>query len=938
LLWLLADFCSAVTPEELQKIEDAAPAKAPAQPKQPRKLLVFNLCNGFKHSSIPYWDQALQIMGRKTGAYQVVVSSDMAVFKQESLKQFDAVCLNNTTKLDFADPQLRKGLMDFVTDGKGLIGIHAASDNFYDWPEAAEMIGAQFSGHPWTSGGTWAIKIDDPQHPLTAAFQSKGFKVNDELYRTDGPLYSRNKQRVVLSLDMSDQATAGVKDFKDGDDDTGISWVKTFGRGRVFYCSLGHNHHIIWNAPILQHYLAGIQFALGDLKADAMPAGKNGLDELLPEIAKYEYGQSRRALTALDDLVRDAHGSAQKMKEIEKAFIGLLGSDATDAGKQYICRKLSIIGTEASVPTLAKMLTQKATSKIEPSDMARYALERIPGLAADKALRQALPGTKGTVKVGIINSIGNRGDKKAVLQLAELAGDSNEEIARAAMSALGKIGGDEAAMALKGAEPQAVGELYMAWADAYLMCADKLSAEGDHGMATRIYRQMYARGKAGPVRSAAFRGLVMLDPERAVRLIVGALKGRDRAMQSVAVGFLREIPGEQIVQAVIKELPSLSVTGQIQLLAALGDRGDASALGVVIDSTKSSEADVRVAAWGAVAALGDASSVDLLAKAAATAKGPEQEAARQGLYRLRGDGVDQKILTSIGQADSRVKVELIRSVGARSMEAGVDTLLQTARDSDAGVRIESIKVLKDAAGPDQLSALVALLQGVKSDTERTEAENTIAAVARKGEDKEWQAVLILSELRSAKDAENRASLLAVLGKIGGSAALGALRQGLSDEDLQIRTAAVRALADWPSAEPMSDLKKVAQSSDDQVCRVLALRAFIRLIGVGERLAEEKLRLYEEAMSLATNANEKKTVLSGVGNVRTFEALQLAAGYLDDSALQAEAEAAVVRIAEATGAAHPQQTKAILAKVKQNSKNDSIRQRAQELIDQIDKKD
>ncbi|MHC4527669.1 MAG: HEAT repeat domain-containing protein, partial [Planctomycetota bacterium] len=217
-------------------------------------------------------------------------------------------------------------------------------------------------------------------------------------------------------------------------------------------------------------------------------------------------------------------------------------------------------------------------------------------------------------------------------------------------------------------------------------------------------------------------------------------------------------------------------------------------------------------------------------------------------------------------------------------------------------------------------------------------ENTIAAVARKGEDKEWQAVLILSELRSAKDAENRASLLAVLGKIGGSAALGALRQGLSDEDLQIRTAAVRALADWPSAEPMSDLKKVAQSSDDQVCRVLALRAFIRLIGVGERLAEEKLRLYEEAMSLATNANEKKTVLSGVGNVRTFEALQLAAGYLDDSALQAEAEAAVVRIAEATGAAHPQQTKAILAKVKQNSKNDSIRQRAQELIDQIDKKD
>ncbi|MHC4658346.1 MAG: ThuA domain-containing protein, partial [Planctomycetota bacterium] len=307
----------AISPEELQKIEDAAPAKATAAPRQARKLLVFDLCNDYKHSSIPYWNKTLEIMGRKTGAYVTVVSNDMSMFKKERLSQFDAVCLNNTTKLDFGNEELRKSLMDFVKGGKGLVGIHAASDNFYDWPEAAEMIGAQFSGHPWTSGGTWAIKIDDPKHPLTAAFSGKGFKIKDELYRTKPPLYSRSKQRVLLSLDMTDEATRNVKGFRPTDMDTGISWVKSYGKGRVFYSSLGHNHDVVWNPAVLQHYIDGIQFALGDLPADTTPRSQRPLGELLAEIAKYEYGQSREPLAELDDLIRSTSDSPEKLREIE---------------------------------------------------------------------------------------------------------------------------------------------------------------------------------------------------------------------------------------------------------------------------------------------------------------------------------------------------------------------------------------------------------------------------------------------------------------------------------------------------------------------------------------------------------------------------------------------------------------------------------------------
>ncbi len=275
----LSVFCLGVVhakgpnPEELKKIKDAMPEKPVVKPEKPRKLLVLNLCQGFKHSSIPYWDAALKIMGEKTGAFTVTITSDLNDLARENLHTYDALCLNNTTHLKLdpkTTPKLCKSLMDFVKGGKGIVGIHAATDNFYKWPEAMEMMGGKFTGHPWGSGGTWAVKIDKPDHPLMKPFKGEGFKIKDEIYRTAPPLYSRGKQLVLMSLDMSDAATA-KRASKPSDKDTGLSWIKKWGKGRVFYGSLGHNHHLTWTQPLLCHYLRGIQFAMGDLKVPTAP-------------------------------------------------------------------------------------------------------------------------------------------------------------------------------------------------------------------------------------------------------------------------------------------------------------------------------------------------------------------------------------------------------------------------------------------------------------------------------------------------------------------------------------------------------------------------------------------------------------------------------------------------------------------------------------------
>ena len=255
---------------ELQLIGDALPEKATAKPAKPRKMLIFWRCEGFFHGSIPRCNEALKLMGKQTGAFDSVVTDDMAAFDPGKLDGFDAVMFNNTTRLKFDDPKRRETLMAFAKSGKGICGIHAATDNFYDWPEAAEMMGGLFHGHPWGGGGTWAFKLDEPNHVINKGFGGKGFWVKDEIYRMRDP-YTREKLRVLVSLDMTKEANgSGQRE----DNDNAVSWIREFGDGRVFYCSLGHNNHIFWTTEILQHYLDGIQYAMGDLEADATPSAK----------------------------------------------------------------------------------------------------------------------------------------------------------------------------------------------------------------------------------------------------------------------------------------------------------------------------------------------------------------------------------------------------------------------------------------------------------------------------------------------------------------------------------------------------------------------------------------------------------------------------------------------------------------------------------------
>jgi len=273
-----------LTDAQALAVEAAAPDKAPTAPVKPRKVLVYGRVPTHPESVAACF-QAMEVLGRKSGAFQVVSSGDPAMFLPERLSQFDAVVMNNTHEsnpllpFDFKnlpkDQQaaakerekvLKKSFLDFVADGKGLVGIHGATCSV-QWPEYMDLLGGTYAGH--VTEAVW-VRPEEPEHPLCRPLEGKSFQVQDEIYMFRSPPYSRQKQRILLSLDLGKTADPGTRPDKD----YAVSWVRQYGKGRVFYCSLGHVASVYRNPILLRHYLAGIQFAIGDLPAVASPRDK----------------------------------------------------------------------------------------------------------------------------------------------------------------------------------------------------------------------------------------------------------------------------------------------------------------------------------------------------------------------------------------------------------------------------------------------------------------------------------------------------------------------------------------------------------------------------------------------------------------------------------------------------------------------------------------
>ena len=279
-------------PADISAMMAALPDKPYAAPKSLRHVLVLGRAVGWVHTSIPLAAKMVEYLGDKTGAWMTTITYDAATVTPENLKQYDAIFLASCSGEFLDDPNdkaatdlRRRALLDFVKGGKGLAGIHAATDSYHStgptlagtWPEFNEMIGGFFKFH-WVYPTLIPVKVDDPNSPLTAMFPGHGFEVVDETYTFAQDSFSRKRVHVLTSIDYAKMSAEDKAkepaDTRRTDGDYALSYIQRVGNGRVFYEAHGHDEKVYFLRPFVAHMLAGIQYALGDLRADDSPSAK----------------------------------------------------------------------------------------------------------------------------------------------------------------------------------------------------------------------------------------------------------------------------------------------------------------------------------------------------------------------------------------------------------------------------------------------------------------------------------------------------------------------------------------------------------------------------------------------------------------------------------------------------------------------------------------
>jgi type 1 glutamine amidotransferase len=272
-----------------------------AQAASGKKVLVLTHAALTKHASIAVAEKALPDLA-KLGGFEVTIKSDgrdavgrpspeevarmdFSFLTPGYLAQFDALLMFTNGNLPITAEQ-KRSLVDFVRNGKGIVGVHCATVTLYDYPEYGEVMGAYYQRSILPTDQNprrfAVLKVEDPSHPATKMLGTSwpfveeyyvfGSKVYDPATPTENvsavgqlpiPLaFSRDRVKVLLSIDTERTDLAGLP-FLSRTGDYPQSWYRTFGKGRSFYTALGHRPDT-WSNPVFgAHLIGGVRWALG---------------------------------------------------------------------------------------------------------------------------------------------------------------------------------------------------------------------------------------------------------------------------------------------------------------------------------------------------------------------------------------------------------------------------------------------------------------------------------------------------------------------------------------------------------------------------------------------------------------------------------------------------------------------------------------------------
>jgi HEAT repeat protein len=387
-------------------------------------------------------------------------------------------------------------------------------------------------------------------------------------------------------------------------------------------------------------------------------------------------------------------------------------------------------------------------------------------------------------------------------------------------------------------------------------------------------------------------------PQDAVQMTVDLLSRDDQAFRAIGLDRVRYgLKGEAATMQFAGLLSKLAPARQLELTAALGDRGDRAALPAVLALLAASkEPAVRAAAINTVGALGSGAEVAIL-KTSLAAADPEKAAARRTLTVLRGDDVTAQIREAAKSGEPGMRPTFIDILADRRALSALPDLLTAAVDGDPSVRTAAMRALARFGGPEQVAGMVQGVLKAAAGGERDEAERSLVTVCTQNPGKDKAAEVLLQQFKAADDT-TKETLLTVLARVGGNGTLAIVDGLIANTDAAKRKLGLTALTKWPDATVSQRLLDLLAKSQDPAEREQLLGTLIRIAPLPDNKLndQQKLQLLQKTMTLCQRDEDRRRVLERANAIRTIDTLRFVVPYLDDPNLAEPACLSVVELA------------------------------------------
>lgn len=608
------------------------------------------------------------------------------------------------------------------------------------------------------------------------------------------------------------------------------------------------------------------------------------ITEILETNADFAFTDDMGWQADLLESMQAVYGNPGLEEQTEQIMIQFLQSGATYAAKKAIWREFANIVTERSLPVLVELIKKEETAVLSLLILQKADLDD------RKILADVLADMTALNQVGIANHLGDRGEENAVPLLQDLSRNNQQQVAEAAMVALGKLGTPQAADALLEAFHKSDG-YSLRVLEALLQCAEDLTTRGEVEQARELYQTLLSTNLTDTPQSAALTGLFLLSKDP-ILFIENQLENSESELRPDIIRLVRKLPANFKDGKQFFEIDKLNLQNRIQLLLLFAEREDSSIRPFALELLDHEEPRVRDSALNALKRVGTSEDVLLLIAHAADANKSEREKTVETLTIISGARVDSEILSRMNHAyadEISVLVDLIRY---REIKEAIPTLWSWCKHEDRSIQLEAIRALGTIGSANLLKHAIESLTTSPTGSVRRAWERTVFQLALKAQEGS-QFTAVETQLRKAKDPMNLVSFLSILGQARAPAHYTLIKEHLFHPEKTVQAAAIRALSDWQNPSPTRVLIGKFRQSDDDNLRTQALRGALQVMDVDRRMtSDEKLKLLNELMSEFRNGQERALIISGYTGIPTLSSLKALVTLMEQPKHRTEIETSI----------------------------------------------